>query len=727
MNTTSVKRYWRGAALALFCLVAGAGQSSELADVVDPLVGVVKGRGSCVPGPCLPHASIYPSPDTTDGGPAGYLPGQEVVGFAQLHTQGTGGRPSYGNFLVSPQIGLKIVEKEHASPATGEVAKCYYYKSDLARYGIRCEIAPTRHAALYKFTFPASKDAHLVFDVARKLGQAVALDQGSVKIDAQSGVITGGGTFSGNWNPAPYRLYFCAKLSRKPDAIGTWQDAQVQKGRGEASSTKKGLGAFARFETQAGEVVYLKLAVSFKSQAQAAAWLEQEIPAWDFDALCVSAKAAWEKALSTVQLDAAQPGEARRFYSHLYHTMTQPRDRSGDNGNWESNAPFYDDHYTLWDTWKTLFPLMAIIQPEVVRDNVNSFIDRHKHNGYVGTAFIQGKEYRVGQGGDEVDNIIADAYVKGIEGVDWEEAYQLLRYDAESARTANYRTNGYVSVEEKHSYCPRMKSGSGTLAFAYNDFCVAQVAKGLGKTEDAQRYLQRSKNWQNVWDSTLEDSGFTGFIRSRRQNGRFTSTLARQGYNTDFYEGTCWIYSYVLPHDVPGMIEKMGGKKRFIERLRFALDNDLIDFSNEPSFMTIWWFDAVNRPYLASRWADRLRKLYDDRGCPGDDDSGAMASLYVFLDAGIFPIAGQDLYFLHGPRVERVSFRLSNGKAFTIIGRQASAENIYIQSVALNGKPWEAPSIRHKDIVAGGTLEFVMGPKPSGWGCAGEFDPTVDK
>lgn len=175
------------------------------------------------------------------------------------------------------------------------------------------------------------------------------------------------------------------------------------------------------------------------------------------------------------------------------------------------------------------------------------------------------------------------------------------------------------------------------------------------------------------------------------------------------------------------MVQKMGGKERFIERLEFALKNKLIDFSNEPSFMTVWWFDAVNRPYLTSYWADQLRKLYDDRGCPGDDDSGAMASLYIFLDAGIFPIAGQDIYYLHGPRVPRVVFHLSNGKSFTIIGHHASDKNIYIQSVALNGRPLEKPSIRHEDIVAGGTLEFVMGPKPSDWGCGGDAGPDLEE
>ena len=570
------------------------------AEKVGPFYGVVEKRGACVPGPCLPHSSIYPSPDTVKGGPAGYLPNHEIVGFAQLHTQGTGGTPSYGNFLISPQLGLQPVESDHASAAKDELGRCYYYRVRLARYDILCEVAPSHHSALYRFTFPASTNASILIDVARKISRSAALDDGFVTINRQSGTAMGGGTFSGNWNPAPYRLYFCARFSRKPDRVGTWTGNQIKAGDTNTVTAKKPLGAFAQFETRSNEIIYLKIAVSFKSPSQAAVWLDQEIPAWDFDALQEAARSHWNQALSAVDLVGASKEEERRFYSELYHTMVQPRDRTGDEDGWDPHSPFYDDHYTVWDTWKTLFPLMAIIRPDVVRDNINSFIARHARNGYVASAFIQGKEFKVGQGGNDVDNVIADAYVKGIKGVDWEKAYQVLLYDAQSERTENYRTNGFVSREEKTDYSWRLKSGSGTLGFAYNDFCVAQLAKGLGKMNDYRRFLDRSQDWTNVWDPTLQDSGFEGFVRGRHQDGRFASTPARKGYNTDFYEGTCWIYSYVIPQNIPGMVERMGGKQRFIDRLGFALKNKLIDFSNEPSFMTVWWFDAVNRPFLTS-------------------------------------------------------------------------------------------------------------------------------
>ena len=692
--------------LALTAAATGA-EPLHLADLVDPMFGV-QGLGSCMPGPCLPHSSVYPSPDTLKGATSGYNWKEDTVGFSQLHTQGTGGTPTYGNFLISPQIGLQTAEADHASPRSDEKAACYYYRSRLDRYGILCEVVPTRHAALYKFTFPASRESYIAIDIARKLGKTAALDVGGAAIDAKTGAIRGGGTFSGNWNPAPYQLYFQAKLSKPPAAVGVWKGQTVTTNTAAVSVAKEPAGLFARYATQAGETVYLKIAVSFRSEAQGGAWLNQEIPSWDFEALREKARGEWDRALATTAVKGVGANQSRLLYSHLFHALVQPRDRTGDHANWESAAPFWDDHYTLWDSWKTLFPLLTIIRPDVVRDNVNSFIDRHEHNGYVATAFIQGKEYKVGQGGDEVDNVIADAYVKGIPGVDWEKAYAVLRHHAEQHRTAHYRNKGFVAIKERDGYCVRMKSGSGTLAFAYNDFAAAQLAKGLGKQDDCRRYLARSQNWKNVWDPTAEDSGYQGFIRARGADGRFAPTPPRKGYNADFYEGTCWVYSYVVPHAVPELIELMGGRRKFIDRLSFALESDLIDFTNEPSFMTIWLFHQAGRPDLASRWANVLRGKFTERGYPGDEDDGAMSSLAVFLAVGLFPIAGQDIYYLHGPSVSEITFHPPGGKPFTIRGKDVSPENIYVQSVELNGKPLATPCIRHCDIVQGGTLVFQM-------------------
>ena len=699
---------------------------------VDPFIGTSTADfadrlGSCMPGPSLPHASIYPSPETLHPLPSGYRPGQPIVGFAQLHTQGTGGNPSYGNFLVTPIRELALLEADRASPKADERARAYAYGVRLTNDNIDVELVPARHSVLYRFTYPESQPAHLMIDVARKVGGSLALDDGFVTVDPVTGAISGGGLFSRNWNPAPYRVYFFAQVSQAPVGVGTWLDRDIQEGNAAAAARGRPLGAYLRFQPEPGRPILLKLAVSFHSVEQAAKHLEAEIPGWDLAGLRAEAAAAWREQLQAISLPGADDDEKRRFYTAVWHAMTQPRDRTGDIAGYDPQRPLWDDHYTLWDTWQTLFPLMAIIRPDVVRDNINAFIHRHQHNegGYVSPAFIQGREFKVGQGGDEVDNVIGDAFAKGIEGIDWEAAYAVLRHHAEQARTRHYRDVGWMASDEPHDYSYRMRSGSATLAFAHNDYMAAMVARGLGHEEDAARYLARSGNWRNGWDATLEGDGFTGFVRGRARDGRFSTTPATLGYATDFYEGTCWEYSYNVRHDLPGLIEKMGGRDRFVARLQHALRSDYIDFSNEPSFLTPWLFNAAGRPYLASFWADRLRREYRGDHLPGDDDSGAMSSLYVFLTAGFMPVAGQDYYFLHGPRVPEVGFHLPNGRTFTLTAAHAGPDHPFVQSARLNGRPLTTARLSHAELVAGGTLEFVMGAQPSAWGVTGDYDPAA--
>ncbi|MGN6370877.1 MAG: GH92 family glycosyl hydrolase [Phycisphaerae bacterium] len=709
---------------ALLIVTFSAAATAAPVDDVDLTIGV-RGAGSCIPGPCVPFGSIHPSPDTLIPGNGGFLkddpakPNGGITGFSQLHVQGSGGVKSYGNFLVMPQLTMQTGEAAHASPYTNVHAGAGLYSVDLTRDHIHCEVTPTAHAAIYKFVFPASDHATITLDIARKLdnpgpegSKPIMMDRGSVTIDPASHLITGGGTYRGNWNPAPYTLYFAAQISRRDATFTTWPAGDSST----ATAERAPLGVAAQMTTQANEAAYFKIAVSFTSVAKAKEYLNTEIPGWDFAAVHRAAEESWAKALSAVTIEGASAEENRKFYAALYHTLVQPRDRTGDNPNWKSDAPFWDDYYTLWDSWRTEFPLLAIIRPDVVRDNINAFLDRQAHDGQVATAFTQGKEMKTGQGGDEADCVVADAFVKQVPGIDWEKAYAMLKEHAEHGRTPDYREKGYVAADRQHDYDWRLKPGSSTLAFAYADFCVAQVAKGLGRMDDYARYAARSSNWKNVWDDSATDGGFSGFIRGRKQDGRFNATPPREGYNKDFYEGTCWVYSYFIPGDVAGMTASMGGRDKFIERLQFALNNKLIDFTNEPSFDTLWWFSANGRPDLASEWIDKLKQLYTDAGYPGDEDNGAMSSLYIFTVSGFYPIAGQDIYYLHGPRVPKITFHLAGGRTFTVIGHNAGPGNIYVQSAALNGKPLEHPWIRHGDIANGGTLEFDMGPKPSKWG-----------
>lgn len=698
-------------------------------DLIDPLIGA-EDTGYCVPGACLPQSSIYPSPNTLAVAPSGYKAGSNVVGFAQLHAQGAGpSTPSYGNFLVSPRLGAGITETSHASSISNVTARPYSYRAKLNAWNTFCTVVPAANSAIYRFEFPSSADARICFDVARKLGRSDGMTGGSVSIDTTTGTISGGGTFDGNWNPAPYQVFFYAKTDALPLSGGTWTGSTASDGVLTATTaTRQKLGGWMKFDTTTSRTVHLKLAVSFVSVEQARAHLESEIPAWDLTGLETAAKNRWIEAISTLNAPGIGHAEGRKLYTALFHSLVQPRDRTLDAG-W--NAPFWDDQYTLWDTWQSLYPLLAIVKPDAVAANVNSFSERFVRNGRAETAFIQGKDFQVGQGGDEVEPVIADALAKQIPGIDWAKVWPLLQFNT-ARRTQDYRNLGYVSYDGSiGGYDGRMKSGSSTLAFAYGDWCASQVAASLGHATDAAALLERSRNWRNVWDSSAGGDGFSGFVRGRYQNGSFRTTAATGGDGSDFYQGTCWNYSFNVPHERDAMIALMGGRARFVERLEFALgknSNSYINFTNEPSFQAIWQFCHAGRPYLASYWADQLRQRFGDYSFPGDEDSGAMSSLYFFLTAGFFPCAGQDHYYLHGPRVPRLEFKVAGNKTFAITAENAGGANLYVQSATLDGVPLEAPRIHHADILAGSTLAFVMGPHPSAWGTAMDFSlPEKDE
>ncbi|CZT56300.1 Glycosyl hydrolase family 92 [Eubacteriaceae bacterium CHKCI005] len=708
---------------AVFAQDQGNGDENPVS-YVDTLIGA-ENNGACIAGPTRPNGSIHPSPETKNCENGGYRANQDIVGFGQLYVQGTGGTKTYGNFMLSPQVGDPIFnESDRASGKANEDANPNYYTVDLTKYDIKAEVTPEEHTALYRFTYPESDQSGIVLDISRKIGNEVALDEGSITIDPETNTITGGGTYKKNWNPAPYELYFTIEFSEQPTKMCVWDQDGLKEDLLEKSvdsGNKNRLGAYVQFDTEADEEIYAKISISFDSVEKAQAYQEEEVPGFDFDAVVQEGADEWNDILHSIELGENTPdAQKEKFYTALYHLNVQPRDRVSDHGYW-------DDFYTMWDNWKTAFPMLNIIRPSMVGQVVNSFIDRALNDGELADAFIQGKPYYCGQGND-TDNVITDAYLKQIPGVDWEKAYEAVLVSAENWRTENYLKYGYqFGTDNRYGY--RLKPASATQNFAYNDWGIAQMAKGLGKTEDYEKYLARSKNWLNVWDDTAESDGFTGFPRARNEDGTFKNTDPKSGYDSDFYEATCWQMAYYNVYDAETIVEKMGGRGEFVTRLEHALNNNLIDFSNEPSFHTLWLFcnDAVQRPDLASYWTNQLLKKFPQRDYPGDEDNGAMSAMYMFLMSGFFPYSGTNDYYLHGTHLEEVTYHLENGKDFKILGENVSEKNIYVQSATLNGEPLDVAHITYDDIKNGGELKFVMGSEPSSWGRGEmETEPPTD-
>lgn len=713
----------------------GCSTVPRYADFVDTSIGVVDNRASnCVIGPQLPYGSIAPSPQTEDGGMDCYNPEKPIRGFGQLHVSGTGWG-TYGHFLVSPMVGLETCLDAHDSWHSQDITKPYLYSVHLDRYGIKVEIAPSHYSAIYRFTFPESEESVLLFDATQSLAIDIEKRMGGrilankVEIDPENNTVRMMLRFSGGWPGSPYDLYCLCRYDRPATETGVWEDSVTYPGKTEIAmkeENKLHRGAYCRFDTRQDREVKMKVCLSFSGFDKAAELMDSEIPAFDFEKTVRAGIRAWDEKLASVDIESVSDEDRTIFYSALYRVFTIARDRSEDNSKWESDAPFWDDNYAFWDTFRTAYPLLVLIDETAVRDNINAMIARFGQNGCIYDGFVAGVDRKDEQGGNDVDNVIADAYLKGVQGVDWEAAYRIVRHNAETRRNGHLPRNASekdIALSQKYreqGWIPhRTMSTSQSLEFSYNDYCAALMAKGLGYMDDYEKYEKRSHEWVDLWNPELEDRGYKGFIDARYEDGRFAFIDADKyggSWTSPFYEGSLWTYSYFMPHDMDRVIELMGGKEAFVERTEFGFRNKLVKYDNEPGFLATRAFVHAGRPDISSYWVHNiLDNGFDLTGYPGNDDTGSMGAFYAFCYLGLFPNAGQDYYYLNAPRCKSAEIRLGNGKVLKI---KANADNgmIYIKSCRINGQDWDSPYVRHSDISAGGTIEFVLSAGPTDWG-----------
>ncbi|MBQ9692622.1 MAG: GH92 family glycosyl hydrolase [Clostridia bacterium] len=717
--------------------------SIDPTDYADLLFGVGSATSA---GPTLPAGSIHPSPETLETDCGGYIRSQPIIGFGQLYTSGAGGNKCYGNYLLAPMVGdVELVSKNRASFAVegSEKARCYEYSVALEN-GIKAKVSPARNSAVYVFEYPAGKEASFLIDVARKLDIEACMKHGSLTVDASGKIICGGGLYSGNWSNIDWEMFFALEFDSEFSEIGVFKGddvtpIEVNEPFTVSIDEKQRLGAYVKFGKTAdtGRTVKVKIAISFVSAGKAKAFLKAQIPDFDYDAVREKAKEEWRRALGVIELKTEDEQLLRRFYTAMYHMNVQPRDRTDEHGAW-------DDFHTVWDTWKTVFPMYSLLYPNKMGAIVDSFIDRARRNEAEGNGivladeYVSGKEFIAGQGGNDIDNAIADAYLKGVElkRYEWEDAYAVLLASAERMRSKEYVEKGFATKNAKtvsgKPYTWRFKPAAATQGFAFNDKAIAAVAKELGTAKEYEKYEKRAANWLNVWNSKTESEGFFGFPQNPNEDGSFEEGFdAHGGYNTHFYEATGWDASYINYNDVSRLVEAMGGAETFSKRLLWACEHSVkyhnddhgsegyLNFTNEPSFQIPWFFctDEIKRPDLASRVIDGVIKRFSGQNdYPGDEDNGGMSSYYVFLMCGFFPFATTENYYLHGTRVEEIVFRLGNGNDFRVTGDNVGEGNIYVQSATWQGKPLNVCKLTHKQILEGGELHFVMGDKPSEWG-----------
>lgn len=708
---------------------------------VDPLFGVGSATSA---GPTLPGGSIHPSPETLEKDNGGYLRNQPIIGFGHAYTSGSGGVKCYGNFLLAPMV--DEVELDHSRRASyavkgTEKATCYEYQVALEN-GIHTKVAPAHSAAMHNIEYPQGKEAILLLDVAHKLDIDACMRYGEITIDAKNKSIFGGGRFFGNWSGIDWDMYFAMEFDSDYVEIGGFSDDELRpitkdSAVGFSLNEEKRFGAYVKFGVKdEKQNVKVKISISFTSAEKAKEFLKSQIPGFDYEEVRDNAKKVWKSVLGVIEMYTDDKALLRRFYTAMYHMNIQPRNRTDDHGQW-------DDFHTVWDTWKTTFPLKNLLYPEKTGEIIDSMIDRAIKNERLGNGVVIADEYMAaqeglpGQGGNDVDNVICDAYLKGVplKKYTWEDAYSVLLKSAEQMRSPEYSESGFATSNNTTvsgvPYTWRFKPAAATLGFAVNDKAISTVAKELGTEEEYLKYEKRSASWLNVWNSKNESEGFFGFPQNLNEDRTFDEGFdAHGGYNSHFYEATAWDASYINYNDVPRLIEAMGGAETFTKRLIWACEHSVnyynddngkegyLNFTNEPSFQIPWLFcvDEIRRPDLAAKVIDGIIKRFSsENDYPGDEDNGGMSSYYIFLMCGFFPFATTENYYLHGTRVERIVFRLGNGKDFTVTGENVGNANIYVQSATWQGKPLNSCKLTHKQILEGGELHFVMVNKPSDW------------
>ena len=714
-----------------------ANRSSPLAAYVDPFVGTENG-GNILPGAQIPFGFVHVSPDTEKPTTAGYNPYENILGFSQTHVGGTGGASKYGNFLTTPLVG-KLRTGDLGSPKSEEAASPGYYTVRLTRSNVKAELTATRLVAVHRYTYPASELSHVLIEASSTVQPETGKD--AVKnprpVDCWVRVIApnrveGSGNFVGGWNQSPYTIHFSAEFDRPFKAFGTWRDSRIEPGTAAAANEGK-VGAYDTVDTSHDQTIHIQIGVSFISPEKARANLLQETPDWDFDAVRRRAEAAWEGVLGRIKVGGGTEEQRKIFYTALYHSHYMPHDLTGENAWWNSNEPHYEDFYAIWDTFRTHFPLLTLIQPERQRDMVRSLVDTYVHTGWMPDSRIAGAN-GITQGGSNGDVVVADALAKGVTGIDYRKAYEAMVKNAEvdsprplyEGRTVSeYKQLGYLSM----SY-PR--STSRTMEYAYNDFCIAQVAQALGYVADSQKYLKRSKNWMNVW------SDETRSARPRRPDGSWLTPFDPAHFYPDkdysywdapFYEGSGYIYGTYVPHDAQGLINKLGGDVQFVAWLDAffanpptrdpAFNPGLYNHNNEPNFLAAFLYVHAGRPDLTQ---ERVRRILTTEyttgrgGLPGNDDSGAMSSWYVWAAVGLYPNAGQPFYYVCSPLFQRSTISVAGRRSFVIEAPETSAQNLYVQSATLDGRALDRAWLKHEEIARGGRLVLRMGATPSTWG-----------
>lgn len=711
------------------------------------------GHGHTYPGAVVPHGAIQPSPDTRiygwDACSGYYYNDSTINGFSHTHLSGTG-CCDLGDVLIMPTVGEQDITQEEERGQTKAYASAFsherekaepgYYSVMLDRYGIQAEITSTTRGAIHRWTFPKSEDAGVIVDLDYSLDDQVNI---GMQLEVISDTEVVGHKMTKFWAFDQY-INFYAKFSKQ--FTYTIVDDTVTVGD-KQKPRRKALLKFAA--TEEGEVIYAKVGISAVDIDGAKNNVLSEIPEWDFDGVKAAAHQRWSEYLAKIDIETGDADHRAIFYTALYHAGLQPYTFTDADGRYygmdmkvhqgDAEKPVYTI-FSTWDTFRAWHPLQTIIAPEFNGELVKSLLLKAREGGIL-PMWELCSNYTGCMIGYHSVPIIADAYIKGYRDIDINEAYKAMR------RTAEYDTTGIIAPKavaailmnqakywkNKVGYVPCDKDNEAVakaLEFAYNDWCIAQIAKEVGDTAGVALYENFAKAYKIYYDPEV------GYMRGKDSEGKWRTPFdpARSTHRSDDYcEGNAWQWSWFVPHDPEGLMDLVGGKDVFISKLDalFAASSEITGESvsadisgligqyahgNEPSHHIIHFYNYAGQPWKTQELVDQvLYTLYfnNDNGLSGNEDCGQMSAWYILNAMGFYQVCpGKPVYSIGRPLYDKVTINLTNGKKFVIEAINNSRENKYIQSMELNGKALTEPFFTHDDIMQGGKLVFTMGNTP---------------
>lgn len=722
------------------CGSSQKGQEMEdLTQFVDPRIGT-GGHGHVFYGANVPYGFIQLGPTSIpqswDWVSGYHVSDSTVIGFPHTHLSGTGIGDLH-DINVMPVVGEVTYSRGDASSyETGlwsysdrskEVVTPGYYRTHLSRYNVDVELTATKRVGFHKYTFLGNENPAIVFDMVNggcwdKTTEAV------IRVVNDSTV--SGYRYSKGWAD-DQRVFFRAEFSRKFDNVEFIVNDSVKE-----DNMAKGAQLFARVNFAAGnqEPVYMKVALSPTSEEGAQLNMQTELSGWDFEKTIADAKAAWNKELNKVKVYTTDEASKKIFYTSLYHTLFAPSEFCDVNGDYygadkqmHKGEGFVNyTTFSLWDTYRAAQPLMTILHPEKMSDIINTMLHIHQQQGKLPVWHLMGCETNCMVGNPGVP-VVADAILKDIKGFDTELAFKALKESSMlPERGMEHRIEyGFIPADKM------TEAIAYDMEYAIADWAVAQAAQKLGKQEDYEYFLKRSKSYKNYFDAS------TGFMRGKMLDGSWRtpfSPYASSHRDDDYCEGNAWQYTWLVPHDVEGLVECFGSKEAFVNKLDslFLANGDMGEASspdisgligqyahgNEPSHHTVYLYTLVGQPWkTADRIKEILHTMYTDQpdGLSGNEDVGQMSAWYILSSFGFYQVEPAGGKFVFGyPNFDKVEITVPAGK-FVIERENKGRQNNYIQGIVLNGTEYKKPWIEYADIMKGGELKFLMGDEPVVW------------